>query len=435
MDNTNELNTHASPSRDRVQLSPERKRLRKRRRIKYWLKAAGVLLLCWIFLWILFEFLAFKFGWSLWSWFRDELLSVSGWKPAAAAAAVIVVKFVWQSFIGGNGEVSLTRPKDMEPGTHIKLLLRYLINDCIIRNTILILGVMAAILLSVPSYAADHQWGERFIDWVTTPAAGDEAGADDLGPPNDTPSDDDQTIENADRDEEAPSQDSNPPDTDVEEEQITSSQLISAKDLLLNAEKPNELTSKEYDQIFFSSGEYVIEDWTLESNVQNMVHSFVEDKLAIKSSPNYEMTGLSQTVLNSVASASDKEAETKTATQLVEVINIRINAYGEPEEGKKEVNTSYLLAKLLRENYGTYGDAYNFQEASDTAAYILYGRSIIWGFKTLNYASGTDKFIKDLEIIAERYEKITEVVPANSSEFLYAGLLRDAFTNEANNLK
>lgn len=434
MKKKNKPNTHTSPSRGKVQLSP--------------VKVVAIVFFGEISLWILLEFLAFKYEWHLWPLLRDKLASVSGWM---SAAVVIALKFIWQLFSGGNGKVSLTRPEGMGTRTHLKILLRYLINDCIMRNTILITGVVIAFLLVVPSYAADHQWGQRLKDWASTPAVSDKGGEDapalpdgtpsDDAPalPNDTPSNDDQNIVSTDGAEEYPNQDSNPTGTNSQEELSETVKRISARDLLLDAEKPAALTSEEYNQIFFSSDDssdnHIIKDWTSKNSVEEAVHNFVEDKLTIQSSPNYDMAGISQSVRDSIALASKKEANTKTATELIKVINIRKNAYGEPEKGKKEVDTNYSLAKLVRESYGYYGDAFNFQEASDSAAYALYGRSIIWGFKTLNYASGTDNFIKDLEIIAERYEKITEVVSADTSEFLYAGLLRDAFTNEANSLK
>ena len=323
------------------------------------------------------------------------------------------------------------RPKDMDFLAHAKILLRHLLNNCILRNTPLILVVAFAFLLIGPSYAADHQWGKKVIDWVTTPVVDNKVEEDTTNPPNGVPRDDNQNIESTDESKEDTKQDNNLPETDDEEELTESSKLISAKDLLLDAEKPEVLTSKEYDQIFFCCDEYRIENWTSESCLQEKVHAFVEDKLAIQSSPNYDMVGIPQSVQDSIASASTTEATMKTAIELVGIINIRKNAYEEPEEGEEEVDTSYLLAKLLRENYGFYGDAFHFQEASDSAAYTLYGRSITWGFKTLNYASEREEFCKALEIIAERYEKITEVVSANSQEFPYAGLLRDAFENEA----
>lgn len=426
MENTEEFNQHTPPSWDSRQRAAERKKKSRRRWVIHWLRIIRIYILSGILLGLLLEFLAFKFGCRLWPLLSSKL--EYGMIPVGIT---IVGKHFWPLDSKGEDKIPIKRPPGMEVLAHIKILAKHLITDCILQNTILIVYVALAFLLVVPAYAADHQWGQRLKDWAFTPAVRDGVAEDPPALPNDTPGDDAQDTVSTDGAEKDSRQSGNEPEAAATEESPASSQLISAKDLLLNAEKPEMLSEEEYDQIFFSSGEYIIEDWTSESCVRSAIYAFVEDKFAIQSSPNYDMVGISQPVQDSIALASQKEANTKTATELIEVINIRKNAYGEPREGEKEADTSYLLAKLLRENYGVYGDAFNFQEASDIAAYALYGRSLLWGFKTLNYASKPDEFCKDLEIIAERYEKITEVVPANSQEFLCAGLLRDAFSNEA----
>jgi len=419
---TSKLDNHGPlPVEQQKTLIKKKRRLRQRR-IRA-LKFAAFYILIFILLWVIIEFIAFKFGIHLW-----HLLKGVGIFTAVLPILLKLFKLFLPS--EETSEVPLARPPDMDIIEHAKMIGKHIFIKCIWQNTLLIIGLLAAFLLVGTAFAAERQWGKHLKDWVLTPAV-EDADVEDNENTSDlqtnVPSGD-QIIENTTEIQKNPGQ--NNDETESKEEPSIVSQLISAQDLLLNAEEPEALTGEEYDQIFFKSGDYFVDDWS-KDNVQMVVHAFVQDKRAIQSSPNYDMVGIPQPVRDAISIASRKEAVTSTAIQLSEVINIRKNAYGEPEEGKAEVNTSYTLAKLLRENYGVYGDAYNYQEASDSAAYALYGRSIIWGFKRLNYASKSRDFCKDLEVIAERYQKIAAVVPVNSQEFIYADLLCDAFLNEA----
>ena len=108
----------------------------------------------------------------------------------------------------------------------------------------------------------------------------------------------------------------------------------------------------------------------------------------------------------------------KTYIQLQAVIDERETLY-----------TSYPfrdLAWLIRENYGGFGDAYNYQHYSRDTAIYYYANSIQWGLRTLEFNSD-DELPKDLYVLVERYQKIEDMSPTGSNIHIYAGLLANAF--------
>lgn len=422
--NDNQNNQKSAPPFPKLD-EERQQRIERRKKKRFWLDVK-----CWIlkgFIYFigmviascLLEFAEYRFGFCLWNYLPIE---TAGKASGPAALITLLVRYI-KSTPHSDKEVSVFRPDGMKFTTHGKQWLTHLGKKYILRNTPLLIGLLAAFTLVTPTYAAKEQWNSRVFHWFAIPHDKNADSTPAPPPPGAGAAPPDNTT--SPKNDERPDGGSSEEDNDTGK---TSSQLIDPKTLLLNTEDPESLTEEQYNELFFLDQ---IHDWDSEQDVKAAVHTFVQNKFAIQSSPNYSMVGISQSVQNSIATASDMEACATTSANLEEIINIRKNAYGKKEKGEEEKNTSYLLARLLRENFGVFGDAYRLQSASKEAAFTLYGNSVIWGFKTLNYDIPTKTYYDNLKIIEERYEKITMVVPANDCRFRYAGQLRDAFEEEA----
>lgn len=389
---------------------------RKSRILKALLKAAPLYVSLLILLAGVLEFIEYRFGFCLWTHIPKEL----------SFPAILLTLF--SNLIDPLLKSIVSYLKDISAFRSVRQILTLWLKKNRKYTTLFGIGLLfacfAAFSLAVPAYAAKQQWCSRAFHWIITPRDKDTGGTSSPSSPDDgkkSPEPDPS------KGEDTPSDDSGKTGDDVNG---SLSKLIDPEALLLNTEGPENLTEDENNEIFFLAGPYQIQNWDAES-VKAVIHKFVQDKLAIQSPPNYSMTGIPQPVRDSIAKASAMESSATTASELEEIIHIRVNAYGKKEERKVEKNTHYLLAKLVRENYGVFGDAYRLQNASKEAALTLYGRSVIWGFKTLNYDVPAEDYYNNLKIIAERYEKISMVVPADDCRFFYSGQLRDAFEAEA----
>lgn len=180
-------------------------------------------------------------------------------------------------------------------------------------------------------------------------------------------------------------------------------------DIELNVSSHLEL----YQDVFFLSGTYPIETWSPEA-VLKSVRATVEELRG----HNLKTPVMDQTILNRIYYASEDEKKIKTYIQLQAVIDERETLY-----------TSYPfrdLAWLIRENYGGFGDAYNYQHYSRDTAIYYYANSIQWGLRTLEFNSD-DELPEDLYVLVERYQKIEDMSPIGSNIHIYAGLLANAF--------
>lgn len=393
------------------------------RSIKHWFSVVLKYFTFLLALTVLWAVVEYVWGFCLWDYLPK--------KAALPAVLVSLLGKFFTSIFRPDKGASVFRPDGVKFGTHARQLLTQLFKKYVIRNTLLLLVLFSMFTLAVPAYAAKEQWvitaAQSVIQKLSTPRDGNDASSQ---PPPDKV--DDSPEPAPPQDEKTPSDSSSKASDDADDDvENSDSQLINPETLLLNTEEPEDLTKEEYDKIFFMTGPHLIQDWDSEEQINEKVYEFVMAAYAVQSSPNYSMTGIPQPVQDSIAKASIMEGGAEDAVTLMEVICIRENAYGKSEDGAEEKNISYPIAKLLRENFGVFGDAYRLQNASDRAAFTLYGRSVIWGFKILNYDIPAEAYYKNLNLIAERYEKITMVVSANDPEFRYAGQLRDAFEEAA----
>ena len=186
---------------------------------------------------------------------------------------------------------------------------------------------------------------------------------------------------------------------------------------------PDELHTLESDsqlylEIFFQSGDDPLTNWTADE-VEAYVRADAASRHQHALDPNYNEEDTPQTVKDEIARASELDQEVQTLADQQEVIEIRLWVYTQYPE--------YRLPTLIREDYCTCGDAYVTRGLSlDTAVYY-YAYSIHWGLEALKYNVSTSAISYDLSILAERYQKIANSTPINSTLHSHAQLLADAF--------
>lgn len=179
------------------------------------------------------------------------------------------------------------------------------------------------------------------------------------------------------------------------------------------------ISTTTYQQVFFLSGEFAISDWDSAEVIQEQVRARIGMLVANQKDPNYYGADTPQSAKDDIAKASELEQAIVSSEDLQVVIGLRLDAY--------DAYPGYRLAKLLRENYALWGDAYHFQGYSKNSAIFYYVESIEWGYETITYQTAAKNLAQNLAIIAERYLKIAQAAPQDSAMHLYARELGNAF--------
>lgn len=191
---------------------------------------------------------------------------------------------------------------------------------------------------------------------------------------------------------------------------------------------PDELHTLESDsqlylEIFFQSGDTPLTNWTAEE-VEAYVCADVASRHQYALDPNFNEENTPQAVKDEIYRASKLDEKVQTLADQQEVIDIRLWVYSQYPE--------YRLPTLIREDYCTCGDAYVTRGLSlDTAVYY-YAYSIHWGLEALEYNVSPNATSYDLSILAERYQKIANNTPVDSTLHRHAQLLADAFESISN---
>lgn len=347
-------------------------------------------------LWLLEEYLAFRFGWVLW-----EKLPKLG---AFLFAVFGVVGSGCGALLRDKNRFSVIRPEGMPFWQHAVKLVKGFLHRYLLHNTLAGLCLLLLIMTVFPAYAAQQQLFARIAQAVASPSAPSSAVQEKTAsqekdpPPRDYPAS-------------VPPQET-PPER---EEGALADRLI------LNTTSPFYLTEEERSRIFFLSGSYEVENWDSQWEIFQCVSRFVADCRSCRRPPNYDEADTPQDVQDLIALASQIEREMATSADLEQVIDLRTHVYLHRDD------PGYPLAKLLRENFGLYGEACARQGKPVRQAQDLYGESLVWGMAALEYDVAEKVFCQDLRVMEERYMKIVLVTPEDSFTHHYALSLSHAF--------
>ena len=373
----------------------------KKSKLRGWL----IYLVILIAAWLLCEYIAFRFGFQFWDWLPKVVAPV--WAVISVLASGML------SYFCDKNKISFSRPDGMSFWEHASSLGGALFKKYISHNTLAGIGVLIAIVLTVPAYAAKKHTFEHMFEAITTPSyteaaelpekvAGVEGQADIFRTHGSNASFNNFTavLENNSR-------------MTFYDEVLCSDDALGA----LN------LSDLEYDKIFFQTEEYLILDWNSEKDITSVVRVFVEDMRGHALAPNFAEAETPQNVKDRIALASELESQISTLEELERVISMRTDIF--------EIDPGYPLAKLLRENYCYYGNICQGQRETEDIAVAMYGRSVLWGFLVIEFDVEVDEFYSALKVIEERYEKIANSTPLDSVEHLYAEKLQYAFNEVA----
>lgn len=369
------------------------------------------LLLC-ICLWLFEEYIAFQLGFQLWDYLPKVFSSI-------ATLLGILASGIF-SFILDKRKVSFVRPKGVKFWTHARSLVERCFKRYIFHNTLVGIILLLFIATVVPAFAAKEQAFVKVKIFLTTPHH-----AEDNHPVLTTP-DSIQTIPNPSGNDNGGSEKVDSGEDNEEDDEIDTSVPLAIRLILSSEVSPYSLSANEYNTIFFLDGDYAITNWELDEEVVSVVRGFVYDYHSLRLDPNNLEADTPQKTKEAIAFASNLESTISTSGNLEQVIDMRVEIYDE--------DPGHPLSKLIRENFCVYGDAYNLQKRSFSAAFDLYGHSVLWGFQTLRYDVSTESFYSDLKILEERYDKITQVAQADSFAHFCAGKLSNAFRQVAEEL-
>lgn len=366
-------------------------------------------------LWPVEEFIKFKWGKELWPFLPNIRTFMLG---LATFIGVI-------DYFTDTEKVSVIRPPDMDFWTHGLLLCKQLKRN-FLQNTLVGLILAGLFLLVVPAAAVHYELWPTLVHWATTPYK-EAATSSEVPPP-------DSSGQAAPEDPELPApQDSgDTPSSKLEEpesEEPEPPPPSLARRLKLDDTPPEEVSDEEYQRIFFLQEPYLIQDWDSQEAVTEIVRKFVQDQRQKQLPPRSSIDEISTKAQDPISRASNQEASMTTAEELRNVITLREYVYlylEDPEEPEKKGEPIYSVAKLIRENYCLYGDAYALQNKSYSYACQFYEWSILWGFRTLEYDVTEDALYKNLDILVERYDKIAGATD-DSTEYMYADKLSAAF--------
>ena len=182
-----------------------------------------------------------------------------------------------------------------------------------------------------------------------------------------------------------------------------------------------ELSEEERNEVFFLSGEYQINDWDDQEEINRQVQRKVNDLIKQQRENAFDSEdGAPETLRTEVVQASRDD---ETATELKkkkEIIAIRNSAY--------QAYPKCSLAKLISETYNGFGLAYHWQCGNEQTAEYYFAQAIPWLFECLTFEENSEDIIRNLlNNIEQRYNDIAYVCSSDRAEKLYSQKLGEAF--------
>lgn len=184
-----------------------------------------------------------------------------------------------------------------------------------------------------------------------------------------------------------------------------------------------DLSSEEYEFVFFTGEEYVIEDWEDQEEIDDAVLEMIKDLRREKKVNLFDGGIAPQDVQNEINYASEDEKKAKSFMEIERIQQVRVDVYRDyPKKSIANLvgNSEQLKALVL----------YYYRGRQQSILYH-YGKSILWESEYLKYEDvSNDVASKHLSKIAQRYGDIAFVCK-DCSESARAERLQTAYENAA----
>lgn len=183
------------------------------------------------------------------------------------------------------------------------------------------------------------------------------------------------------------------------------------------------LSGEKYDQVYFQTPEYLIENWSNQDEVTDTVVRLVGELRAL-AAPNVFDTQAPYTLEQEVFHANTSYDQMTSSIQLDETIDIHLRAWEYPK---------YDIAKLLAYEYQKYALEYDKVDGPFETIEYYCGLSILWAHQAITFASATDDQVKTfLFYISYRYHDIADAAPYGSMTQIKATMLCKAYDTARN---
>lgn len=184
-----------------------------------------------------------------------------------------------------------------------------------------------------------------------------------------------------------------------------------------------ELTSEDYDRIYFQTSEYLVMDWTNQDDVNQTVAQLVRDLCSIDA-PNLFDAQAPEELKEEVSQADTSYDQMTRSSQLDATIDTHLQAWAYPK---------YDIAKLLSYEYQKYALEYYAADGPFDTIEYYYAQSILWAHQAITFSSATDYQVRErLFYISYRYHDIADAAPDGSATQIKASMLCEAYNTVRN---
>lgn len=209
-------------------------------------------------------------------------------------------------------------------------------------------------------------------------------------------------------------------------EQFGEENYREAKNIIVSANDRNRelyLSSTNYNALFHLDGEYKIENWNDQEEIDSAVLRMIMDEISLGKQNIFDAyaPGWLQT---NIKAASEKEKAEHTFNERIEIIGTRGGAYG--------MYPKSSLAQLIANDNQAMALALVLIKGKVTTELYYYGESIFWGVEYLGFADISTSAVKEkVNWIAERYKDILFICSETDPEYMYAEKLMIAYKHAA----
>lgn len=184
-----------------------------------------------------------------------------------------------------------------------------------------------------------------------------------------------------------------------------------------------DLSSEDYEFVFFTGEEYIIEDWENQEEIDDAVLRMIKDLRREKKVNLFDEGIAPQDVQNEIKYASDDEKKAKSFMEIERIQQVRADVYRDyPKKSIANLiaNSEQLKALVL----------YYYHGRQQSILYH-YGKSILWESEYLKYEDAlNDEVSKHLSKIAQRYGDVAFTCK-DCTESIRASKLQTAYENAA----
>lgn len=209
----------------------------------------------------------------------------------------------------------------------------------------------------------------------------------------------------------------NPIEPSVKADDLSSTDTLADKICFESGELMMEwaLSEEEYNQIFFVTGEFAIQDWNNPVHIKDQLEAFV-DSLQAEGLCNVfdnKECGAPSYIQSEIVKASEEEEKIKSLSGQMEIIRIREEAFASYPK--------YSLAKLTAEGYHACAQAFTKHGGNVETIRCFTGQSILWRFQGMKFVDISNGILKiNLNSACARYKELSDTYPEWSEERKHA---------------